>query len=309
MITVQNINEFDKEHSTVITIGTFDGVHIGHRKILERLIKDAKDSNLKSAVLTFFPHPRMVLQKDADIKLINTIEEKTKILKNLGLDCLIVHPFTEDFSRLSATAFVRDLLVNELQIKKIIIGYDHRFGRNRTANINDLITFGNTFEFEVEEIAAQEIDDVSVSSTKIRKALENGDIQTANTYLGYKYMLTGIVKKGKGLGRQLNFPTANLHIEEGYKLIPKNGVYVVQCEINNSLVFGMMNIGFNPTVSGTERSIEINFFDLDEDLYDKKLQIDIIERIRDEHKFESLEALKAQLSKDRETSLSILAKL
>jgi riboflavin kinase/FMN adenylyltransferase len=309
VITVQNINEFDKEHSTVITIGTFDGVHIGHRKILERLIKDAKDSNLKSAVLTFFPHPRMVLQKDADIKLINTIEEKTKILKNLGLDCLIVHPFTEDFSRLSATAFVRDLLVNELQIKKIIIGYDHRFGRNRTANINDLITFGNTFEFEVEEIAAQEIDDVSVSSTKIRKALENGDIQTANTYLGYKYMLTGIVKKGKGLGRQLNFPTANLHIEEGYKLIPKNGVYVVQCEINNSLVFGMMNIGFNPTVSGTERSIEINFFDLDEDLYDKKLQIDIIERIRDEHKFESLEALKAQLSKDRETSLSILAKL
>ena len=309
MITVQNINEFDKEHSTVITIGTFDGVHIGHRKILERLIKGAKDSNLKSAVLTFFPHPRMVLQKDADIKLINTIEEKIKILKNLGLDCLIVHPFTEDFSRLSATAFVRDLLVNELQTKKIIIGYDHRFGRNRTANINDLITFGNTFEFEVEEIAAQEIDDVSVSSTKIRKALENGDIQTANTYLGYKYMLTGIVKKGKGLGRQLNFPTANLHIEEGYKLIPKNGVYVVQCEINNSLVFGMMNIGFNPTVSGTERSIEINFFDLDEDLYDKKLQIDIIERIRDEHKFESLEALKTQLSKDRETSLSILAKL
>jgi riboflavin kinase/FMN adenylyltransferase len=309
VITVQNINEFDKEHSTVITIGTFDGVHIGHRKILERLIKDAKDSNLKSAVLTFFPHPRMVLQKDADIKLINTIEEKIKILKNLGLDCLIVHPFTEDFSRLSATAFVRDLLVNELQTKKIIIGYDHRFGRNRTANINDLITFGNTFEFEVEEIAAQEIDDVSVSSTKIRKALENGDIQTANTYLGYKYMLTGIVKKGKGLGRQLNFPTANLHIEESYKLIPKNGVYVVQCEIHSSLVFGMMNIGFNPTVSGTERSIEINFFDLDEDLYDKKLQIDIIERIRDEHKFESLEALKTQLSKDRETSLSILAKL
>jgi len=309
VITVQNINEFDKEHSTVITIGTFDGVHIGHRKILERLIKDAKDSNLKSAVLTFFPHPRMVLQKDADIKLINTIDEKTKILKNLGLDCLIVHPFTEDFSRLSATAFVRDLLVNELQTKKIIIGYDHRFGRNRTANINDLITFGNTFEFEVEEIAAQEIDDVSVSSTKIRKALENGDIQTANTYLGYKFMLTGIVKKGKGLGRQLNFPTANLHIEESYKLIPKNGVYVVQCQMNNDLVFGMMNIGFNPTVSGTKRSIEINFFDLDEHLYDKKLQIDIIERIRDEYKFDSLEALKTQLSKDRETSLSILAKL
>lgn len=309
MVTVQSIKEYDKEHSTVITIGTFDGVHIGHRKILERLIKNAKDSNLKSVVLTFFPHPRMVLQKDTDIKLINTIEEKTKILKELGLDFLIIHPFTADFSRLSATEFVRDLLVNELQIKKIIIGYDHRFGRNRTANINDLITFSSTFDFEVEEITAQEIDDVSVSSTKIRKALEEGDIQTANTYLGYRYMLTGTVKKGKGLGRQLNFPTANLQVEEVYKLIPKNGVYVVQSHVKGKLTFGMMNIGFNPTVSGTEKTIEINFFDLDQDLYDQKLQIEIIDRIRDEHKFESINALKEQLSKDKETSLSILAKL
>ncbi len=309
MVTVQSIKEYDKEHSTVITIGTFDGVHIGHRKILERLIKNAKDSKLKSVVLTFFPHPRMVLQKDTDIKLINTIEEKTQILKDLGLDFLIIHPFTSDFSRLSATEFVRDLLVNELQIKKIIIGYDHRFGRNRTANINDLITFSSTFDFEVEEITAQEVDDVSVSSTKIRKALEEGDIQTANAYLGYRYMLTGTVKKGKGLGRQLNFPTANLQVEETYKLIPKNGVYVVQSIVNGKLTFGMMNIGFNPTVSGTEQTIEINFFDLDQDLYDQKLQIEIIDRIRDEHKFESINALKEQLSKDKETSLSILAKL
>ena len=309
MVTVQSIKEYDKEHSTVITIGTFDGVHIGHRKILERLIKDANISDFKSMVLTFFPHPRMVLQKDANIKLLNTIEEKTKILKKIGLDYLIIHPFTSDFSRLSATEFVRDLLVIELQAKKIIIGYDHRFGRNRTANINDLITFGGTFDFEVEEISAQEIDDVSVSSTKIRKALEEGDIQTANAYLGYKYMLTGTVKKGKGLGRQLNFPTANLNIEETYKLIPKNGVYVVQSKINGTIVFGMMNIGFNPTVSGTKKTIEVNFFDLDEDLYDKKLQIDIIDRIRDEHKFESIDALKEQLFKDKETSLSILAGL
>ncbi len=309
MVTVQSIKEYDKEHSTVITIGTFDGVHIGHRKILERLIKDANISDFKSMVLTFFPHPRMVLQKDANIKLLNTIEEKTKILKKIGLDYLIIHPFTSDFSRLSATEFVRDLLVIELQAKKIIIGYDHRFGRNRTANINDLITFGGTFDFEVEKISAQEIDDVSVSSTKIRKALEEGDIQTANAYLGYKYMLTGTVKKGKGLGRQLNFPTANLNIEETYKLIPKNGVYVVQSKINGTIVFGMMNIGFNPTVSGTKKTIEVNFFDLDEDLYDKKLQIDIIDRIRDEHKFESIDALKEQLFKDKETSLSILAEL
>lgn len=309
MVTVQSIKEYDKEHSTVITIGTFDGVHIGHRKILERLIKDANVSDFKSMVLTFFPHPRMVLQKDADIKLINTIEEKTKILKDIGLDYLIIHPFTSDFSRLSATEFVRDLLVNELQIKKIIIGYDHRFGRNRTANITDLVAFGSTFDFEVEEISAQEIDDVSVSSTKIRKALEDGDIQTANAYLGYKYMLTGTVKKGKGLGRQLNFPTANLHIEEVYKLIPKNGVYIVQSEMNDTIVYGMMNIGFNPTVSGKEKTIEVNFFDFDQDLYDKKLQIDIIERIRDEHKFESVDALKEQLFKDKEISLSIIAKL
>ena len=309
MITVQSIKDYDEEHHTVITIGTFDGVHIGHRKILERLIKDANYSEYKSMVLTFFPHPRMVLQKDSDIKLINTIKEKTKILENLGLDYLIIHPFTSDFSRLSATEFVRDLLVNKLQTKKIIIGYDHRFGRNRTANITDLISFGNTFDFEVEEITAQEIDDVSVSSTKIRKALEQGDMKTANAYLGYKYMLTGIVKKGKGLGKQLNFPTANLEIEETYKLIPKNGVYVVQCEMKSTMAFGMMNIGFNPTVSGTEKTIEIHFFNLNQDLYGQQLQIDIIERIRDEHKFESLDALKKQLSKDKATSLLILEKL
>ncbi len=315
MITVQSIAKYDKEHPTVITIGTFDGVHIGHRKILKKLIKNAKSKHLKSTVLTFFPHPRMVLQKDNDIKLLNTIAEKVKIFDELGLDYLIIHPFTKEFSRLSATEFVRDILVNSLKTKKIIIGYDHRFGRNRDANITDLIAFGNTLDFEVEEIPAQEIDDVSVSSTKIRKALEEGQIKIANKYLGYPYMLTGTVKKGKGLGRQIYFPTANLHIEESYKLIPKNGVYVVRSEIDGTKVFGMMNIGYNPTVSGTENlpngrqeSIEIHFFDFDKDLYDQKLQIDILARIRDEHKFESVEALKNQLTKDKETSLAILNK-
>ncbi len=313
MVTVQSIAKYDKEHPTVITIGTFDGVHIGHRKILKKLIKNARSRHLKSTVLTFFPHPRMVLQKDNDIKLLNTVAEKVKILDELGLDYLIIHPFTKEFSRLSATEFVRDILVNSLKTKKIIIGYDHRFGRNRDANITDLMAFGNTLEFEVEEIPAQEIDDVSVSSTKIRKALEEGQMEIANKYLGYPYMLTGTVKKGRGLGRQIYFPTANLHIEESYKLIPKNGVYVVQSEIDGTLVFGMMNIGYNPTVSGTEnlptgrqQSIEIHFFDFDQDLYDQKLQIDILARIRDEHKFESVEALKNQLTKDKETSLAIL---
>ncbi|MGB5271003.1 MAG: riboflavin biosynthesis protein RibF, partial [Eudoraea sp.] len=225
----------------------------------------------------------------------------------IGLDYLIIHPFTLEFSRISSTEFVRDILVNELKAKKIIIGYDHRFGRNRNANIQDLFAFGNTFNFEVEEIAAQEIDDVSVSSTKIRNALIDGDIKTANEYLGYNYMLTGDVKKGKGLGRQLNFPTANLFIKEKYKLIPKNGVYVVKSILNGKLFYGMMNIGFNPTVDGSTKSIEIHFFDFNSDLYGQNIQVDIIERIRDEHKFKSLEELKTQLLKDKETSISIIS--
>jgi riboflavin kinase/FMN adenylyltransferase len=307
VVTVQSISNYDKKHPTAITIGTFDGVHIGHRKILERLINDAKKTNLRSTVLTFFPHPRMVLQKDTEIRLLNTIQEKIKILEHIGLDYLIIHPFTLEFSRISSTEFVRDILVNELKAKKIIIGYDHRFGRNRNANIQDLFAFGNTFNFEVEEIAAQEIDDVSVSSTKIRNALINGDIKTANEYLGYNYMLTGVVKKGKGLGRQLSFPTANLFIAEKYKLIPKNGVYVVKSILNGKLFYGMMNIGFNPTVDGSTKSIEIHFFDFNSDLYGQNIQVDIIERIRDDHQFKSLEELKTQLLEDKETSISIIS--
>ncbi|WP_297696475.1 bifunctional riboflavin kinase/FAD synthetase [uncultured Eudoraea sp.] len=307
MVTVQSISNYDKKHPTAITIGTFDGVHIGHRKILERLINDAKNTGLRSTVLTFFPHPRMVLQKDTEIRLLNTIQEKIKILDRIGLDYLIIHPFTLEFSRLSSTEFVRDILVNELKAKKIIIGYDHRFGRNRNANIQDLIAFGNTLNFEVEEIAAQEIDDVSVSSTKIRNAIIDGDMKTANEYLGYNYMLTGDVKKGKGLGRQLNFPTANLFIKEKYKLIPKNGVYVVKSILNDKLFYGMMNIGFNPTVDGSSKSIEIHFFDFKSDIYGENIQVDILQRIRDEHKFNSLEELKTQLLKDKQTSIAIIS--
>ena len=307
VITVQSISNYDKRHSTVITIGTFDGVHIGHRKILERLINSAKTSGLKATVLTFFPHPRMVLQNDAEIKLLNTVEEKKAIMEEIGLDYLIIHPFTKGFSRLTATDFVRDILVNELKAKKIIIGYDHRFGRNRNANIQDLMAFGNTLDFEVEEIPAQEIDEVSVSSTKIRKALEDGDIPTANRYLGYPYMLTGSVKKGKGLGRTLSFPTANLHIEEYYKLIPKNGVYVIQSNLNGQAVQGMMNIGVNPTVDGSKRSIEIHFFNLEEDLYGRTVRIEILHRLRDEKRFDSVDALRQQLEKDKINALSLIS--
>ncbi|MEW2921019.1 bifunctional riboflavin kinase/FAD synthetase [Muricauda sp. ANG21] len=309
METIQDISLFKHiTDQTVITIGTFDGVHLGHRKILERLINNAKNTGLKSTVLTFFPHPRMVLQKDTEIKLLNTIEEKTQILESLGLDNLIIHPFTKAFSRLSATEFVRDVLVNSLKAKKIIIGYDHRFGRNRNANIQDLIAFGNTLDFEVEEIPAQEIDDVSVSSTKIRNALLEGDVVTANSYLSYAYMLTGTVKKGKGLGKEFGFPTANLHIAESYKLIPKNGSYVVKSTLNGIKHYGMMNIGFNPTVSGTEKSIEVNFFEFEGDLYDQKIQVKILHRIRDEHKFSSVEELREQLKKDKNFSLDLISR-
>jgi len=306
--TVRSISKYNQQHPVAITIGTFDGVHIGHRKILDKLINHAKDSSLKSAVLTFFPHPRMVLQKDVAIKLLNTIDEKTAILKSMGLDILVIHPFTKEFSRLSATEFVRDLLVNKLKSKKIIIGYDHRFGRNRNANITDLISFGTALDFDVEEIPAQEIDAVSVSSTKIRKALESGDIATANTYLGYAYMLTGTVKKGKGLGRQLNYPTANLAIAEDYKLIPKTGAYTVNCLLNGETVYGMMNIGYNPTVNGKTQSIEVHFFDFEKDLYGQKIQVNLLHRLRDEHKFASLDALKQQLAIDLKNSLKLISK-
>ncbi len=307
MITVHSIFKYTAQEPVAITIGTFDGVHIGHRKILEKVINHAKDAKLKSAVLTFFPHPRMVLQKDTDIKLLNTVAEKKEILNKMGLDVLVIHPFTKDFSRLTATEFVRDLLVNQLKSKKIIIGYDHRFGRNRTANINDLIAFGTLLDFTVEEIPAQEIDEVSVSSTKIRKSLEEGDVTIANAYLGYEYMLSGIVKKGKGLGRKLNFPTANLSIEETYKLIPKTGVYTVKSTLNGKEVFGMMNIGYNPTVNGTEKSIEIHFFNFKDDLYDQEIQVDMLNRLRDERKFDSLDSLKEQLGKDKQASLRFIS--
>lgn len=307
METIRGISQFKSSQPTIITIGTFDGVHIGHSKILERLINDAKQLDLKAAVLTFFPHPRMVLQKDTDIKLLNTLEEKTQTLAAMGLDYLIVHPFTIDFSRLTALEFVRDILVNQLKVKKVIIGYDHRFGRNRKADIKDLINFGNTFDFEVAEIPVQEIDEVSVSSTKIRKALSEGAIEAANSYLGYEFMLTGTVKRGKGLGREIGFPTANLAIDENYKLIPDNGVYVVKSILGEKNVFGMMNIGYNPTVSGTHKSIEIHFFDFDQDLYDQTIQVRLLKKIRDEHKFESIEHLREQLKKDRITSLGLIS--
>lgn len=293
-----SIKDFVPGQKTVVTLGTFDGVHIGHRKIIEKLIQNAKDSGTESLVLTFFPHPRMVLQESSEIKLLNTIDEKIKLLENTGLDHLIIHPFDETFSRLTAEAFVSQILVGRFNIQKIIIGYDHRFGRNRTADINDLIGFGQTYGFEVEQISAQEIDAVSVSSTKIRTALLGGNIGLANEYLGYPYLLTGTVVEGKQLGRTIGFPTANIRIGENYKLIPKIGVYVVKSQIGGQTVFGMMSIGTNPTVNGDSLTIEVYFFDFDADLYGQQLEISVLEYIRDEEKFASVEILKDYLHQD-----------
>ena len=306
MSKVKNIEAYKPIKKAVITIGTFDGVHIGHQKIVNRLIENSIQHDLVSIILTFFPHPRMVLQKDANIKLLNTIDERSKILDDLGLDYLLIQEFSFEFSRLSAEDFVKQILVDKLQVKKVIIGYDHRFGRNRKASIEDLKAFGDIYNFDVEEISVQDIDAVAVSSTKIRTALIDGDIKKANAFLGYNFMLTGTVIKGKKLGRQINFPTANIKINEDYKLIPKQGSYIVSATIDDVLVYGMMNIGLNPTVNGDKESIEVHFFNFDKDIYNSKIQIDLIERIRDEQKFESVEALKNQLSKDKATALAFL---
>jgi len=304
-----SINEFHSDKKTIVTIGTFDGVHLGHAAILKKLTQNTQNETFESTVLTFFPHPRMVLQGKSDLKLLNTINEKIELLEKIGIDNLIIHPFDEKFAELNAEAFVSTILVDHLRVQKIIIGYDHRFGKNRTANIDDLISFGAQYGFEVEQISAQEIDEISISSTKIRTALEEGDIQLANEYLGYSYFLSGTVVKGKQLGRTIGFPTANISLEEDYKLVPQNGVYIVQAEIDCKTIYGMMNIGFNPTVQGKQKTIEVHLFDFDTDIYNRKIQVAILQRIRSEKKFESIELLTKQLEEDRNFSRNYLQNL
>lgn len=305
----ENACTFTNDVKTVVTIGTFDGVHIGHRKIIDRLTSSAKIDGLDSVILTFFPHPRMVLQKDVDIKLINTMEERSQILRKTGLDHLVIHPFSESFSQLSAEDYVKMLLAKYLKAQKVIIGYDHRFGKGRTASINDLKKYGEELNFSVEEIGKQEIADVAVSSTKIRRALEKGEIEKANQYLGYHFMLTGKIEKGRQLGRTLGYPTANMKIAETYKLIPKSGVYIVKALIDNTTYFGMTNIGTNPTVGGQKQTIETHFFDAKFNLYGKKIQIELLQRIRDEKKFSSLQLLKEAMFIDEDFSREYLSNL
>lgn len=298
-----SINDFKSNKKTILTLGTFDGVHVGHKKILERVTQNTENGKHESLVLTFFPHPRMVLHGQSEVKLLNTIDEKINLLEKAGIQNLVIHPFDEKFSRLTAEEFVKTVLVDRFQIQKIIIGHDHRFGKNRTADINDLIAFGQQYNFEVEQISVQEIDAVSISSTKIRNALMEGNMALANDYLGYDYFLTGTIAKGKQLGRTIGFPTANLKIKENYKLIPQNGAYVVKSIIDQKTVYGMMNIGYNPTVAGENLSIEIHYFNFDQDIYDQKITVSILERLRPEQKFGSVDLLKEQLKKDQKTAL------
>ena len=303
-----SIAAFQSSRKTVVTIGTFDGVHIGHKKILARVLRNASELDCESVVLTFFPHPRMVLQGNDGVKLLNTMAEKELLLQQAGLENLIVHPFDKDFANLSAREFVQDVLVQKLRVQKIIIGHDHRFGKNRDAGIDDLILFGKEFGFEVEQIPVQEIDAVAVSSTKIRSALTDGKMDLANDYLGYPYFLSGTVVKGRQLGRTIGFPTANLQIDEPYKLIPKNGVYVAQSLIDGQLVNGMLSIGTNPTVGGTALSVEMYYLDFNADLYGKRLHISILHFLRNEEKYESIDLLKAAIENDKAATLAFLGR-
>lgn len=294
----QSINNYVPHKKAVITLGTFDGVHQGHQSIINKVTKAAHALNAQSVVLTFFPHPRMVLQSNAELKLLNTMSEKAALLKKHGIEHLVIHPFDAEFANLTAEQFVKNVLVDQFHVQKIIIGYDHRFGKGRSADITDLERFGQKYGFEVEQISAQELNHITISSTKIRKALEKGDMSLANDYLGAPYSFTGTVVKGKQIGRTIGYPTANFQIDEDYKLIPANGVYIVSSIIDQQLVYGMMSIGTNPTLGQNPKTIEVYYLGLSQDLYGKTITVAILEKIRDEVTFDSLEALKKEINND-----------
>ena len=306
MTIYNNINEFSSTDNTILTIGTFDGVHLGHQKVLERLTNSAKENNLESTVLTFFPHPRTILNPDKPLKLLNSVKERTELLNSSKVDNLIIHPFDKNFSELDPEKYVIEILVKKLKAKIILIGYDHKFGKNRTADITDLKIYGKKYGFKVIEIKAEEISNIAISSTKIRKAISEGNISTAKKYLGYDFSLSGKIVHGKSIGRTLGFPTANIEVKEEYKLLPKNGVYLIQSVINHNKYFGMMNIGIKPTIKESSKTIEVNFFDFEGDLYHKNIEVNIKKFIRDEIKFDSLKLLKSQIQKDKINCNSII---
>lgn len=307
MKVFSSIPNFPSENKTIITIGTFDGVHLGHKVILARLNEIAKKTKYKSVLLTFSPHPRHVLQKDdQEMKLINTLNEKQDLLEKAGLDNLVVHEFTKEFSRIKSINFVRDILVEKLNVHTLVIGYDHHFGRNREGSIPELKVLAELYDFSIEMISPQLFQDVTVSSTKIRQLLEKGEIEKANHYLGYDFFINGKVVKGNGIGKTIGFPTANILIKNKWKLLPSDGVYAVKVNINDRCFKGMMNIGQKPTVDGKGKSLEVHIFDFSNDIYGKAIKVKVIKRIRDEKKFKDLQGLKKQLFIDKNRVIQIL---
>tara|TARA_E500000331_G_scaffold54640_1_gene48305 strand:+ start:700 stop:1626 length:927 start_codon:yes stop_codon:yes gene_type:complete len=304
----RSINEYNEDKRSVVTIGTFDGLHHGHQKIFKRVINSSKNKNLSSVVLTFFPHPRIILNKYNDIKMIDTLDEKILHINKIGIDSLIIHPFDKNFSLLSANQFIKDYLVEKLKMKHIIIGYDHRFGKGREASVTDLKNYASDYDFTVEEIQAQEIEKIAISSTKVRNSINNGNLKTTEKYLGRYFNLTGKVIKGDGLGKRIMYPTANIFIKEKYKIIPKDGVYLIKTFIKNKFYNGMMNIGHRPTIGANEKSLEVHLFNFNKDIYGEQISVDIISKIRDEKKFSSIEALKDQLVKDENHCLKLINK-
>ena len=300
MKVINSIDNYSSKKKSIITIGTFDGIHVGHQKIIKTLVKESLSKNLLANILTFFPHPRMVLNKDSEIKLIDTIKEKEKKLKKLGVNNLIIHPFTKEFSRMSSVEFTRDILIKRLNVYKIILGYDHRFGKNRESSVEDLIELGIAYNFKIEVLDAKKINSINISSTKIRKTIQIGDINKATLYLGRYFEINGKVVKGKGIGKKIGFPTANIKIKENYKLIPNKGVYLIKAKIKNESYYGMMNIGNRPTLNGENETLEVNIFNFNENIYGKSLTIFFLNKIRNEIKFDSIEKLSNQLQKDRD---------
>ncbi len=296
--------------NAVLTIGTFDGVHLGHQKIIERLKSEAKKVNGETVLFTFFPHPRMVINPtNHGLKLIQTQAEKIENLERLGLDHLIIFPFTKSFSNLSADEFVKEYLIDKLHVKTIVVGYDHQFGKNREGTLKHLQKLSENLPFDVIEIPAHEVDEVNVSSTKIRKAIEIGDVQTANSYLNEHFEISGKVVKGNQIGRTIGFPTANIEIEDELKIVPAIGVYAVEILLEDQRVMqGMMNIGIRPTVTDSkEVKIEVFIFDFSEAIYDQRIKVYLLQRIRGEHRFQSVEVLRAQLQEDEKTVRSIFS--
>jgi riboflavin kinase/FMN adenylyltransferase len=307
MKLVYDIKEFDPKKPVVLTQGTFDGVHFGHRKILRHVVSEAREIDGVSVLLTFYPHPRLVLYPDDnELKLLTTIEEKVELVSAIGIDYLIIIPFTQELSRLRASDFVRDILVEQLHISKLIIGYDHRFGRNREGGLKEMIQFSETYNFKLEEIPPQDIEDSIVSSTKIRKALLDGDVHLAKEYLGDLYTISGKVEEGLQRGTTIGYPTANVRVGSSFKLIPKNGVYAVWVYIDKIRYAGMLNIGYNPTFEGKKWSMEVHILNFNKNIYHHKILISFHSRIREEMKFKNVTSLVNQLTKDEKKIRSIL---